>query len=279
MSRTGRRCRPKRPPVFVGCCDIASRRKGIDTDVWVVDVERQSFERLTHGGDHAAPLWTVQGDTVTYGQSLPDSIGIAVRRADGSGEPTILREDGSENWPMSWSPDGLTLAFEKRGQGGERDIWTMRPGEANSARKLAGTVFSEESPRISPNGRWLAFVSDKTGVYEVYVASYPALDRRWQISSGGGSEPVWGPGGDELFYRTAWQVLAVPLPEEGGVLNPGLPAPLFEGFFNRSQLGHAHFDVAPDGEKFVMVEEPGEAFELLRLVQGWDRELRELVPK
>jgi hypothetical protein len=71
----------------------------------------------------------------------------------------------------------------------------------------------------------------------------------------------------------------VPLPEVDGNLKPGLPVPMFQGFYNRSQLGHAHYDVAPDGEKFVMVEERGDAFELLRLVQGWDQELATLVPK
>jgi serine/threonine-protein kinase len=248
-------------------------RKGADTDIWVVDVERQSRERLTRGGDHSAPLWTVDGEEVVFAQIRSNSTGIVLRRADGSGEPSIVLEDGNDNWPMTWSPDGRILAFERRTQGGARDLWASIPGQDEPPRMLLGTTSSEESPRISPDGRWLAYVSNHTGDYEVYVASFPALDRQWQISSGGGTEPVWDPRGHELYYRVGRQVLTASVTAEGGVLRVGRPKLLFEGFYNLSRLGHAHYDVAPDGQRFVMVEEDPQAFESLRLILHWDRDL------
>ena len=93
--------------------------------------------------------------------------------------------------------------------------------------------FDDESARISPDGNWVAYVNNKTGRREVYVAAYPALDRRRQVSSGGGSEPVWGPRNDEIFYRSGWDVFSVPLASGGSALRPGQPSKLFDGFFNR----------------------------------------------
>jgi Tol biopolymer transport system component len=201
------------------------------------------------------------------------------QRADGTGEAQSLLNDGNENWPMSWSPDGSTVAYERRTKGGLLDLWAYSVGPGNTPNRVVGTEFSDESPRFSPDGRWLAWVSNHTGQYEVYVAPYPELDRRQQISSGSGVEPVWHPSGRELFYRQGWRVLSVPLTERNGVLRPGPSQVLFEGPYNLSRVGHAHYDVTPDGERFVMVEEDLKAFENLRLILDWNQELPQLLPQ
>ena len=242
----------------------------LNGDVWVVDVERKNMERLTFGGDYSAPLWSNDGEYVTYARNRPDGSEIAMRRADGSGEPVVLMRDRYGDWPMSWSADGKELAYERRVEGGNQDIYASRPDEPESTRALVSSPFGDESPRFSPDGRWLAYVSNHTGAYEVYITTWPALDRRWQVSSGGGVEPAWSKGGQELIYRDDWRVLAVPVAEQGGELELGRAEILFEGHYNRSDYGHAHYDVTPDGQRFVMVEEDREAFELLRLVIDWD---------
>ncbi len=254
-------------------------RVGANTDIWVVDVKRRSLDRLTHDGDGSAPLWTVDGMSVTFAQVRPGATNILVQRADGSGEPIIALEDGEENRPMSWSPDGRVLAFERRSEGGTFDIWSSLTGQGDPAQPLIATTFSEESPRISPDGLWLAYVSNHSGEYEVYMASYPQLDRRWKVSSGGGTEPAWGAGSDELFFRQGRRMLVAPLSLKNGRLNVGQPELLFAGDYNRSQQGHAHYDVAPDGLRFVMVTENPDAFQFLRLVLAWDQELTELIPE
>jgi Tol biopolymer transport system component len=261
-------------------------RKGADTDVWVVDVRRGSSERLTQGGDHASPLWVPQGEEVTFTEFGPGRAGpsaatvtlerIVARRADGSGEPRVLLEDDHASTPMSWTPDGSTLLYDRRTDTGELEVWSVSPGGDDPPAALIASPFNEESARISPDGRWVAYVSDKTGRAEVYVATYPALDRRRQVSSAGGSEPVWGPQSEEIFYRSGWKVFSVPLERGGSGLRTGRPVKLFDGFFNRANLGHAHFDVAPDGKRFVMVQENPAAFDRLQLVFGWDRELTAL---
>jgi len=254
-------------------------RRGFDNDIWIVDIKRRSLERLTRDGDHSAPLWTMDSLSVAIAQVQKGSKNIVIRRADGTGAITTVLDNGSENWPGSWSPDGRTLAFESRERGGTIGIWTIAARGTDPPQPLTETAASDESPRISPDGRWLAYVSDQTGRREVFVAPYPSLDRRWQISIGGGSEPVWGPETTELFYRSGWRVMSVPLAMSGGILDPGQPGLLFEGSYNRSQLGHAHYDVSPDGRRFVMVAEDREAFQSLRVVLGWDKELRQLVPE
>ncbi len=262
-------------------------RRGADTDVWVVDVRRGSSERLTDGGDHAAPLWTPHGEEVTFTafgtvRASPSAATVTqervvARRADGSGEPRVLLEEGRASTPMSWTPNGRTLLYDRRTDEGDVDVWSVTPGGDDPPAALIASPFNDESARISPDGNWVAYVSDKSGRSEVYVAAYPALDRRSQISRAGGSEPVWGPQGKEIFYRSGWDVLTVPLERGGFGLRAGRPLKLFDGFFNRANLGHAHFDVAPDGERFVMVQEDPAAFERLQLVLHWDRELTALV--
>ena len=151
----------------------------------------------------------------------------------------------------------------------------MQPGGPDPPVELIATSFSEESPRISPDGKWLAYVSDHTGKYEVYVSTYPTLDRRWQVSSGGGVEPVWNPRGGELFFRHEWGVFAVPVAASGGELTLGRAELLFEGPYNRSYGGHAHFDADPRGDRFVMVEENRDEFEFMRLILDWSLDLAE----
>ena len=129
--------------------------------------------------------------------------------ADGSGGLERLTTSEYLQAPMSWSRDGQLLAFIEVNPTTQRDIWVIRMGDPSAgsgqvrkAQPFLRTRFDEAEPKFSPDGRWLAYISDESGRYEIYVQPYPGPGGKWQISTEGGTEPVWNPNGRELFYRS-----------------------------------------------------------------------------
>jgi serine/threonine-protein kinase len=168
--------------------------------------------------------------------------------ADGSGVPEGLSKETGGVGQLSWLPDGRGLAFGRQMPQSRSDIWFLRIDGGEKAEPLLSGAFNESHPQFSPDGRWLAYVADESGREEVYVRPFPALRPRWQISSGGGFHPRWVRNGRELFYFDGLKLMAVALtttPE----FRPGPPTMLFSGKYD-------HFDVAPDGQHFVMTEAP-----------------------
>ena len=178
-------------------------------------------------------------------------------------------------------PDALTLFFRQPREGGaEDDIGVLTMEGDRQPELLAETVFDESNPILSPDGRWLAYSSDESGRSEVYVRSFLEPGGRWQISTEGGAEPRWNPGGNELFYRRGEEMWAVPVSAEPS-FQPGRPTLLFEGSFFELGSSLHNYDVSPDGKRFVMVqrEEALESIsERLKVVLNWLDELERRVP-
>jgi Tol biopolymer transport system component len=167
---------------------------------------------------------------------------------------------------MSWAPDGSALTFHERKPSGERDIWIVSPGSAPVPFLL--TPFDERSPRFSPDGKWLAYVSDESGRSDVYVQPFPGPGAKWLVSTDGGTDPVWSRDGRELFYRRGDDLMAVTVALQGD-FSPGRPRRLFEARFDPADNG-PNYDVSRDGAWFVMTRSdegavPGE----LNLVLNW----------
>ena len=152
----------------------------------------------------------------------------------------------------------------------------MEDGTADS---LLVTTANERAPMFSPDGNWIAFVSDETGDDEIHVIAYPHDGRKWQVSRGGGTEPVWSPNGRELFYRTGNAMFAVPVETEAG-FKAGTPRRLFESSeYQHNVYGIPNYDVAPDGEGFLMVKRDLDALpQKINVVLNWHEELKRLVP-
>ena len=122
------------------------------------------------------------------------------------------------------------------------------------ARPLLILARYESAPRFSPNGRWLAYVSNESGQNEVYLRTASGEERGQRVSSAGGMEPVWASDGSELFYREGDRMMAVALP--GDTTRPAQPRRLFEGEFTRGTMDSPNYDIMPDGQRFVMVQRP-----------------------
>jgi len=205
--------------------------------------------------------------------------GIHLRKADGTGELELLRAGDAS--PKSWSPDGHWIAFTNSGSTSKRDIWLLNRSNPEDAFPLLETSFYEGSPTISPDGRWLAYCSDESGEFEIYVQSFPDGRDRRKISPGGGVEPLWSRDGKEIFFRRGDAMMVVPLESRGSELRAGALERLFEGQFAFEPTNsEANYDVSLNGERFVMVTRGGGAPPTeLRIVLNWAEELKRLVPK
>lgn len=199
--------------------------------------------------------------------------------ADGSGAVERLTTSEHLHTPHCWSPDGRILAFIEVNPTTGRDIWLLPVEGERKPYPFLQTQFNESAPRFSPDGRWLAYVSDESGRFEVYVQSFPGPGGKWQISTDGGSEPVWNPNGRELFYRVGNKMMAVDIMTET-FFTVGKPKVLFEGWYEKSTVSRANYDVAPDGQRFLMVK-PGEQEQpptQINVVLNWFEELKRRVP-
>ena len=174
----------------------------------------------------------------------------------------------------SWSPDGGTLAFAKSPRATGWDVWLHQPG--TTPRPFLDSRFNESAAAFSPDGRWIAYTSDESGRMEIYLQPYPGPRKKVRLSTDGGSEPVWNPVGNELFYRWGDRMMAVELDFEPE-LRPSTPRLLFAGPYARRPLfWFTNYDVHPDGRRFLMIEEdqPAAAGEI-RVVLGWFTDLEQ----
>ena len=194
--------------------------------------------------------------------------------ADGSGTAERLMTSQFLHVPHSWSPDGQTIAFTETTPETGLDIWTLGLND-RKARPFLRTPSNEAAPQFSPDGHWIAYVSDESGRIEVYVQPYPGPGGKWQVSTEGGTEPAWNPTGRELFYRSGNRMMAVPVtlqPE----FSVGKPVTLFQGPWLPSPSNVVEYDVSRDGQRFLMLKpaDDDQGSRQIVVVQNWFEELR-----
>jgi len=271
---------PKFSPDGTRLAVSAKAKDGDTMQVWIEDLSRGTFSRLTFEGTSWWPLWSPDGQKIAFPAAEDKGqVNVFWQSADGSGSPERLTHGELWKQPASWSPDGKDLIFHQSPHPETGwDVLVVSVDGRADPRPLLNSQFDELQPDLSPDGRWLAYVSNETGRPEVYVQRYPDLSAKWQISNDGGTEPAWSSNGDELFYRNDLKMMRVEMTGDRE-LSPGLPQELFEGdFLTDSQYGRG-FDVAPDDQGFVLVEESLTVhtdYEL-RIVLNWLSEIDQLV--
>ena len=156
------------------------------------------------------------------------------------------------------------------------DISMIGSEDGSSPVPLFNSKFNEAHPTLSPDGKWLAYVSDEPGQFEVFVSPFPSLDQRIQISNAGGTEPIWSPDGSTIYYRdyTGDRVMAVSVSKDFA-LPPGRPNVILEGDFKAGYVYGRNYDLHPDGDKFLMIqtEEFDNQGEKVNIIHNWTGEL------
>ncbi len=250
LSRDGRWAALAAGGVFGGTGDPTGR------DIWVADLERQTVARLSLNENADTPTWTPDGRRIAYRRVKRttdpgnESDQIVWRPADGSGEATVLYEEKGVRFAVhEFSPDGRYLALGRNTGGGNPDIWVLPLDPPGPARPFQASPFLEGSSSISPDGRWIAYLSRESGDEEIYVRPFPDGPGRWQVSSNGGNEPRWSADGRALFFRVSGGRLMRVKVEGGAVFRASAPELLLAGFQSGPNL--KTYGVAPDGRRFL----------------------------
>ena len=233
-------------------------------DVWVYDPARDALSRLTTDpGDDVIPIWTPDGRRITFSSTRGNGTGnLYWQRSDGTGEVQRLTESQNRQFVGSWHPSGKILAFWELNQqtgrdlmmlsmeGGDREGW--RPGKPTTFLK---TPFGEAWPVFSPDGKWLAYASNESGRNEVYVRPFPDSPGKWQISTDGGTFPIWSRTRAELLFEAPDErVMVASYSAEGASFRSEKPRPWTEErFFVRTARS---FDLHPDGQRLAVAPIP-----------------------
>jgi serine/threonine-protein kinase len=250
-----------------------------ETQVWLYDLSRETLTRFTFEGNvNLSALWTPDGRRITFQSDKEGPQNVYWQRADGSGGLERLTTSDYTSVPSSCSPDGQLLAFVQIDPATGFDIWVLRLTD-RKAQPFLRTPYNETSPRFSPDGRWLAYISNESGRHEVYVQPYPGPGGKWQISTEGGTEPAWNPSGRELFYRSGDRMMAVNVSTRPS-FTVGKPHVLFSGPYEPTPATFSNYDVSPDGQRFLMLKpsETEQAPAQINVVLNWFEELKRRVP-
>ncbi len=244
-------------------------------DIWSYETVRRAWNRLTFdAGDDIFPLWSPDDSSIVFGSRRG---GMNLYRKLLSGPPgseELLLSTSEAKFPMDWSPDGRFLLYDSVSLKGGVDIWAL-PLDGGEAFEVVQTQFNERLGQFSPDGKWIAYQSEKTGRFEVYVQPFPGTGGDVQVSTDGGTQVRWNPRGGELFYVAADdRLMAVPI-------RVGANAPTFEAgtplWLSATNMGaaipdtnrHAYM-VSPDGQSFVINSVPEEASaSAITVIQNW----------
>ena len=248
-------------------------------DLWVKQLDTGPLSRLTFEGGIRAG-WSPDGRSLTFLSNRAGNVDVWTKRADGSGTAELVLDRETMVMEAMYSTDGTWLLF-REGTSVAAGIYGVRLPMDNAVVPLEVTEFRELSFSLSPDGRWLAYVSNRTGSNEVFVRPFPdAGASLQQVSANGGTEPVWAHSGRELFYvNGANELVAVQVSTDPGFA-PGQQEVLFSAAGYMRATTHSMYDVSPDDQRFVMLRigaDVAAAAEVI-LVTNFFEELKRLVP-
>ena len=247
------------------------------THVWVKELDRGPIAKLTlEGTFNIGPSWTPDGRFVTFISNRGERSGLWQKRADGSAAAEILLHLEQPVQEGFWSPDGKWLIVRVNSDN-SNDILGFRPGtDTVPVPLVASDRFDEMAPALSPDGRWLAYVSNESGTLQVYVRPFPNTNEtRWVVSLGYGQEPVWSPRGNELFYKGEPRKMIAAQISTNPTFSVTARTQLFDISPFDESVGHPRYQVSKDGQRFLMSAMPqAQGGADLVFVLNWLEELK-----
>ena len=284
VDRTGRRLNTVGQPEKISSMALSPNEKRIlfglfnvggDTaDVWLLDVERGVSSRFTfRPGLSGSGIWSPDGSASVFAYN---NRALYRKPADGTGNEELVLAGGINTRPMDWSQDGKFIVFQSYGGATGTDLWILPLQGDRKPVPYLQTPFNEGTAQFSPDGQWMAYVSNESGQPQVYVQAIPASGAKWQISPTGGDQPRWRHDGKELFYISADRKLtAVPVKSDTA-FEAGTPQTLFEldpiySPFN----GHFAYQPTVDAKKFlILANVSGAVAPPITIVLNWQAGLK-----
>ncbi len=250
-------------------------------DIWVSDLTRKTFTRLSFSEGAVSPVWSPDGRTIYYSAIDPSGRKTTIMRrpADGSRDAERVVVLDTRVYLQAVTPDEKTalIDYQSVGQGSLKgELMTIALTENAKPQPLVTSAFDEYGGSWSPDRRWLAYQSDESGRPEVYVRDTSSGGGRWQVSTNGGDEPHWSSDGRSLYYRTESQLMVVAV-DTRTTFAPSPPALVFDGIYNLRSATGVSYAVAPKGDRFLMVRLTEEGVtSTVTVVVNWFAELRRL---
>ena len=247
------------------------------SEIWIYDIQRNTFTRLTTDGGDERPEWTPDGKRVLFRSVHSGQATIAWQLADGSGASEVLYAPQQEPFEALVSPDAKWLIYRTApGSVYSRDILAVPLEGEKKVLPLVVGPASDQQPRLSPDGKWLAYQSNDLNRFEIYVRPFPNTGARVQVTTEGGAEPMWNRTGTALYYRDGLGQIVEVKVTTGASFSIGTRKVVVTGEY-LTDATHASYDVSPDG-KFLLLKRAGDESQTI-IVHNWVRELREKTAK
>jgi len=243
-------------------------------DLWLIDAARTTRFTFDPAPD-VYPVWSPDGRRLVFGRQRAGILDLYQKPANGAGAEALLLASPETKSPTSWSPDGRSLLYTNAFPKTSSDVWVLPMAGDPKPFPFLNSTFTEKSSAFSPDGHWVAYQSDESGRYEIYVRPFPGPGGQWQISTAGGKDPRWRPDGTELYYIAPdSRLMAAPLASSGTALQPGLPTALFQpriaaGGTPRAGL-RQQYDVAPDGRFLINVSVDEATAAPITVITNWN---------
>jgi serine/threonine protein kinase/Tol biopolymer transport system component len=227
-----------------------------NTDVWLIDVARGVPSRFTFDAAiDLFPVWSPDGSRIFFGSNRKGSFDLYQKASSGAGGDELLLESSLNKFPQDWSPNGRFILYGQLDPKTASDQWVLPIFGERKPFPFVNANFEEQNGQFSPGGQWVAYQSNESGSYEVYVQPFPGPGGKWQVSNSGGVAPRWRRNGKELFYiAPGGKLMAVPIQSAGQLLEAGAPVALFQTRIVGGSQGRERqqYAVAPDGQRFLI---------------------------
>ncbi len=258
---------------------VAFARPGqADTDVWLTDLDRRITSRFTFRPPmNNVPIWSADGRQIVFTSSRDGGLDLYQRTSDASGPEAVLLRLKAQPFliPSDWSADGRFLTYYRTDPKTQLDIWTLPMGSQGAGAAETRTPvpflhadYNESQGQFSPDGRWMAYVSDESGASQVYVQSFPTLGGPRQVSPAGGTQPRWRRDGKELFYLAPDRKLMAVTARIGATFDADAPRALFQTALNLNELRQT-YAVSSDGQRFLLNTSVDEGAPPMTVVLNW----------